>query len=164
MNAGEDRKCWKSGLRRGSGKCSWSLYPDKKNVVLPKYEDERAQPRAHVRTTCSDSYLPSWPVGLDRLQCMGSIWWGGSLKKRKNGDHLFHHGWNSETALWNLMIRRWPPNHGWHLALSCHVLKCLNRIFWGTALQWMHLIHLTSFFFSSFYCCSLIFLEMAFHT
>lgn len=73
-----------------------------------------------------------------------------------NGDHLFHHGWSSKTALWNLMMQCWPPNHSWHLALSCHVLKRLTRNFWGTIRRWMHLIHL------HFFCCSLIYPLMAF--
>lgn len=42
-----------------------------KNVLLSKYEDKWAQPRAVVlHTTCSDSYLSFWPAGLDRLQCI----------------------------------------------------------------------------------------------
>lgn len=45
--------------------------PDMKNVLLSKYEDKWAWPRAVVLyTTCSDSYLSCWPAGLDRLQCM----------------------------------------------------------------------------------------------
>lgn len=47
------------------------LLPDKKNVVLSKYEDKWAQPRAALLyTTCSDSYLSFWPAGLDLLQCI----------------------------------------------------------------------------------------------
>ena len=42
-----------------------------KNVLLSKYEDKWARPRAVVlHTTCSDSYLSLWPAGLDRLQCI----------------------------------------------------------------------------------------------
>lgn len=51
-----------------------------KNVLLSKYEDKWAGPRAAMlHSTCSDSYLSPRPAGLDRLQCIVHMgrWSGG---------------------------------------------------------------------------------------
>lgn len=92
-------KSWKCGLRRNSRKCNGTQFPEKKNVVWAKYEDKWAEPRAALfHTTCSDSYLSSWPAGLDQAFGREGAW----RKKRSAITFSITARWHVETALWNL--------------------------------------------------------------
>lgn len=88
-----------------------------------------------LHSTCSVSYLSLWPASLDWLLCTRHVR-VGAVQKKKNGSHLFHQGWQPfETWRYKPDSQITPDNP----ILSCHVLKCLIRVF-----VWMHLIYLTS--------------------